>query len=121
MSDASVDKMLLEMRGYFAKVKAALATAGAANSKYVTGSVAANGTTTIDAPSLLDFTAGTHFVYSTGIQISIVDPMVSTNPPITGGEAVIRYEIQNDGKILLRNNYAGSVTYHIRLTVPVKR
>lgn len=121
MSQASLNKLLLQMDDYFKKVKVAIAKAGDSTTRYATGSVSANGTVTIDAPTLLGFTSTTHQIYSTGIQISIVDPMVTSSPPVTGGEAVLRYEIQSDGKILLRNNYNGAVTYHLRLTNPVKK
>lgn len=81
----------------------------------------ANGTVVIDAPTELGFTAATHHVYSVGVQLAMVDPLVGSNPPVVDAETVLRWEIAADGKVTLRNNYNGVVTYHARITMPVKK
>lgn len=121
MSDVSKQYMLTALNAYFAKVKAAITSGGAASFRYKTGTVSANGTVVIDAPTELGFNATTHNVYSVGVQLAMVDPLVGSNPPVVDAEAVLRWEIAADGKVTLRNNYNGVVTYHARITMPVKK
>lgn len=123
MSQAGINYMKAQMEAYFAKVKAAISNGGGggATFKYVTGSIPANGSIVYDAPTELGFNATTHYAYSLGIQLSINDPAVSSNPPVIGAEAVLRYEIAADGKVTLRNNNASAITYYARYTLPVKR
>jgi hypothetical protein len=113
--------MVTAMQGYFAKVKAAITTGGGASFRYKTGTVPANGSVVFDAPTDLGFTAATHNVYSIGVQLAMVDPLVGSNPPVVDAETVLRWEIAADGKITIRNNYSGVVTYHARITMPVKK
>lgn len=121
MSQAAVNYMLTQMSAYFAKVKTAISSGGSASFKYVTGSIPASGSVVYDAPTELGFSASTHYAYSLGIQLSVNDPTVTTNPPVIGAEAVLRYEIAADGKVTLRNNHTAAVTYYARYTLPVKR
>lgn len=121
MSTTGVGYMLEQMNRYFAGVKAAITAGGAASFRYLTGNVAANGSVTIDAPTVLGFAVANYNIYSIGVQLAMVDPTVGTNPPIVDALSVLRYEIQTDGKIVIRNNYNGVVTYHARITMPVKK
>lgn len=121
MSQTGIAYMKAQMEAYFSKVKAAITTGGSASFKYRTGTIPASGSVTIDAPTDLGFTAADYNVYSLGIQLSINDPAVGTNPPVIGAEAVLRYEIQSDGKVILRNNHTAQVTYYARFTLPVKK
>lgn len=121
MSQTGIAYMKAQMEAYFAKVKTAITTGGGASFRYVTGTIPASGSITYDAPTELGFNATTHYQYSLGIQLSVNDPAIATNPPVIGAEAVLRYEIQADGKVILRNNHTASVTYYARYTLPVKR
>ena len=115
------DKMVASMESYFQKVKDAIATGGSSAFRYLTGTVPANGSTVIDAPTVLGFTAAQYDVYSIGIELRMTDPTIPTNPPVVDALTVLRYEIQADGKFTIRSNYNGVVTYHIRVTMPVKK
>lgn len=115
------DKMLASMATYFDKVKQAITSGGASSFRYLTGTVPANGNFVIDAPTLLGFTAAQYEVYSTGIELRCVDPVITPNPPVVEATAVLTYQIATDGKITILNNFNGVVTYHIRVTMPVKK
>uniref|UniRef100_A0AB39CDG1 Uncharacterized protein n=1 Tax=Pseudomonas phage RVTF4 TaxID=3236931 RepID=A0AB39CDG1_9VIRU len=112
-------QMIAEINGYLLKLEAG--GLGGEKISYVADQIAANGTTTIDAPALLEFTTATHYHQSTGIQLRIEDPTIPTNPPIIDASAVLKWEIQTDGKILIRSNYNGVVKFYLKLTMPVKR
>lgn len=121
MSTTSKQYMLTQMSRYFAGIKAIITTGGAASFRYKTGTVAANSSVTIDAPTELGFVAADYNVYSLGVQLAMVDPAISSNPPVVDAEAVLRWEIQADGKLVIRNNFNTVVTYHARITMPVKK
>lgn len=121
MSSASKDYMLQQMSRYFTAIKTIISAGGAASFRYITGNVPANGSVTIDAPTVLGFVAANYNIYSLGVQLAMVDPTVGTNPPVVDALSVLRYEIQTDGKIIIRNNYNAVVTYHVRITMPVKK
>ncbi len=121
MSQTGIAYMKLQMETYFSKVKAAITAGAAGYSLYSTGTIPANGSVTYDAPTELGFTSATHYPFTVGIQLSINDPAVSTNPPVIGPEGVISYEIEPDGKIVLRNSQGSPVTYYAKYTLPVKR
>ncbi|ABY63125.1 hypothetical protein ST201phi2-1p299 [Pseudomonas phage 201phi2-1] len=121
MSQTAKAYMLAQMAAYFAKVKAAVVSGGSASFRYKTGSVPANGQIVIDAPTELGFTAAQYHVYSLGVQLSMVDPTVGTNPPVVEASGVLTYQIQADGKLVIKSNFAtGPVTYYARITMPVK-
>lgn len=115
------DKMLVSMQSYFNKVKEAITTGGASSFRYLTGTVAANGQVVIDAPTVLGFTAAQYEVYSLGIELRCVDPTITPNPPVVEATAILTYQIAADGKVTVLNNFNGAVTYHIRVTMPVKK
>lgn len=115
------DKMLASMGAYFTKIKEAISTGGASAFRYLTGTVAANGNTVIDAPTVLGFVAADYQVYSLGIELRCVDPAIATNPPVIGAQAILAYQIAPDGKVTILNNFNATVTYHIRVTMPVKK
>lgn len=121
MSATGKAYMIQQMQAYFAKVKAAITSGGAASFRYKTGTVPANGQTIYDAPTELGFDIALYYAGSIGIQLSMVDPTIPTTPPIVDALSVLRYEIQADGKVVIKNNYNGVVTYHIRVTMPVKK
>jgi len=122
MSQSGINYMVSQMEAYFAKVKAAISSGGSASFRYKTGSVPANGQIVIDAPTELGFTAAQYEVYSLGVQLSMVDPTVSTNPPVVEASGVLTYQIQADGKLVIKSNFAtGPVTYYARITMPVKK
>lgn len=120
MSQSSINYMKTQMTAYFTKVKAALA-ANKSNSRFVSGTIAANSFFTYDAPTSLDFTSITHYPYSVGIQVSVNDPSVPTNPPVISADSILHYEIQADGKVIIRNNQTTPVDFYARFTEPVKR
>lgn len=121
MSTAAKDNMLTQMSDYFEKVKLAITAGGAASFRYKTGTVPANGSVTIDAPTELGFDVADYNVYSIGIQLAMVDPTIIPNPPVVDALSVLRYEIQADGQIVIRSNLNAVVTYHLRITMPVKK
>jgi ribosomal protein S3 len=121
MSATGKAYMIAQMQAYFTKVKAAITSGGAASFRYKTGTVPANGQTVYDAPTELGFAIADYHLGSIGIQLSMVDPTVQTNPPIVDALTVLRYEIQANGQIVIKSNYNGVVTYHIRVTMPVKK
>lgn len=121
MSTTGKAYMIAQMQAYFAKVKAAITSGGAASFRYKTGTIPANGQTIYDAPAELGFAIAQYHLGSIGIQLSMVDPTITPNPPIVDAGAVLRYEIQADGKIVIKSNYNGVVTYHVRVTMPVKK
>lgn len=121
MSTTSKQYMLTQMARYFSSIKAAISAGGAARFQYLTGSIPANNSITIDAPTVLGYAVADYNVYSTGIQLAAVDPTISSNPPVTDAEALLRWEIQADGKVVIRNNYNAAITYHARITMPVKK
>lgn len=121
MSAQSKAYMIAQMQAYFTKVKTAITSGGAASFRYKTGTVPANGQVVYDAPTELGFAIALYHAGSIGIQLSMVDPTIATNPPIVDALSVLRYEIQADGTIIIKNNYNAVVTYHIRVTMPVKK
>lgn len=122
MSATAKQYMLTQMNAYFAKVKAAITSGGAASFRYWTGSVPASGQVTYDAALELGFTPAQYEVYSIGVQLTMVDPTVSGSTEVVDATAVLSYVIQADGKIVVKSNYAaGPVTYHARFTMPVKK
>lgn len=123
MSQTAVSYMLTQMGTYFDKVKAAIATGGGGGGKtvYQTGIVSASGTTTLDLPTILGFNTTDYQIYSLGLQLRMIDPMITTNPPVVDALTVLRYEIQADGKVLIRNNHTADVTFYLRATAPVKK
>lgn len=121
MSTIAKDYMIEQMDIYFAGIKALVTTGGASSFKYVTGTIPANGQIVYDAPTQLGYTAAGYQVYSLGIQLSMVDPVITPNPPVVDALSVLRYEIQANGQVIIKNNYNGVVTYHARFTMPVKK
>lgn len=122
MSATAKQYMLDQMTAYFAKVKTAITAGGAASFRYKTGSVPAAGQVVIDAPTELGFDPTAYNVYSLGVQLCMVDPTVSTNPPVVDATAVLSYAIQADGKLVIKSNFqAAAVVYHARITMPVKK
>lgn len=118
---AERDLMVQKMGTYFDKVQQAVATGGSSAFRYLTGTVPANGQTVIDAPTVLGFVAADYQVYSIGIELRCVDPTIPTNPPVIDAQAILTYQIAADGKVTILNNFNGVVTYHIRVTMPVKK
>lgn len=121
MSQSGIAYMKSQMEAYFTKVKNAITTGGGASFRFRTGTVPASSTITFDAPTELGYTPVTHEIYSLGIQLAMVDPTISTDPPVVDALSVLRYEIQADGKVVIRNNHTGPVTYYARFTMPVKK
>lgn len=122
MSATAKQYMLDQMSAYFAKVKAAITSGGAASFRFKTGVVPAAGQVVYDAPTELGYDPTLYEVYSTGIQLTMVDPTVSTNPPVVDATTVLSYSIQPDGKIVIKSNFeSAGVTYYARVTMPVKK
>lgn len=122
MSATAKQYMVDQMARYFAKVKAAITSGGAASFRYKTGSVPAVGQVVYDAPTELGFNPADYNVYSLGVQLCMVDPTVATNPPVVEATAVLSYAIQADGKVVIKSNFeTAAVTYHARITMPVKK
>ena len=121
MSATAKQYMVTQMQAYFTKVKTAISTGGSSSFRYLTGTVGANGQTTIDAPTELGFDPTSYYVYSLGIELRCVDPAIPTNPPVVDAQAILTYQIAADGKVVILNNFNGDVTYHIRITMPVKK
>lgn len=113
-------QMLTEIDAYLRKLEGLIASSGG-QFKYITGSVPANGSAVYDAPTELEFTAATHEVYSLGVELRMVDPFTSSNPPVIQATAVLDYAIAADGKVTFRNNHSAAVVYHARVTEPVKK
>jgi hypothetical protein len=120
MSASATTYMLEQMSRYFEKIKTLAASGGAGSFKYVTGVVPANGQLLYDAPTELGFNVAQYNIYSMQIQLSMVDPTVAVTPPVVDALSVLRYEIQPDGKVLIRNNFDADITYHARFALPVK-
>lgn len=115
------EKMLASMEEYFDKVQEAVVTGGSSAFRYLTGTVSANGSTIVDAPTQLGYNSTTHQIYSLGVELRMVDPLVGSNPPVVDATSTLTYQIATDGKLTILNNYAGVVTYHARITMPVKK
>ena len=113
-------QMLTEVDTYLRKLEALFASS-ASQFKYITGTVPANSSTVYDAPTELGFTATTHSVYSLGVELRMVDPFTTPNPPVIQATAVLDYVIAADGKVTFRNNHNADVVYHARITEPVKK
>lgn len=120
MSTIAKQYMVTQLARYFSRVKELIATGGSASFRYTTGIVPPNGQVVYDAPTELGFVVSQYDVYSLGIQLSMVDPTIPVNPPVVEALSVLRYEIQADGKVIIKSNYNGDVTYHARITMPVK-
>lgn len=120
MSSTSRNLMITAMNAYFAKVKAAISASSSSISRYKTGTVPANGAVVIDAPTDLGFVVSEVKVYSLGIQLACVDPTITTNPPVVDAQSFLHWVIGADGKVTISNTHSGDVTYHMRLTMPVK-
>lgn len=118
---AEKDLMVQKMEEYFDKVQQAVATGGSSAFRYLTGTVPSQGQTVIDAPTLLGFVAANYQVYSLGLELRCVDPAIPTNPPVVDAQAILTYQIAADGKVTILNNFSAVVTYHIRVTMPVKK
>lgn len=122
MSATAREYMVSSMQAYFAKVKALIATGGSASFRFKTGSVPAAGQVIYDAPTELGYDPAAYEVYSTGIQLTMVDPTVTNNPPVVDATTVLSYTIQPDGKIVIKSNFeSAAVTYYVRVTMPVKK
>lgn len=115
------DKMVSEMDAYFEKIRVAISLGGASAFDFIEGTVDANGSTVIDAPTILDFVPADYYVYSLGIELRMKDPAVTTNPPVVDAQAVLTYQIADDGKVTILNNFNAVVTYYARITKPVKK
>lgn len=113
----SKELMVTELNNYLAKVNGLLNAVP--KQKYITGTLPANQQAMYDAPAELGYTTDTHYIYSVGIDLRVVDPMVPTDPPVIQATAVVDYAIGADGKIFIRNNYNGPVTYFARISVPM--
>lgn len=113
--------MAAEMETYFEKVRASIQEGGASAFRYLTGTIPANGSIEIDAPTVLGFVAADFQVYSLGIELRCVDPAITTNPPVVDAQAILAFQIKADGKVTLLNNFNAVVTYHARITMPVKK
>lgn len=118
---AERDLMVQKMEAYFEKIRQAITAGGASSFDYMTGTVPASGSIVIDAPTILGFTAADYYVYSLGIELRMVDPTISSNPPVVDAQAVLTYQILPNGTFNLVNNFNGVVTYHMRITKPVKK
>lgn len=115
------DAMVAEMAAYFDKIKAAITAGGSSAFRYLTGTVPASGQVVIDTVAALGYTVAAYEVYSLGIELRCKDPTITTNPPVIDAGSVLTYQIAADGKVTILNNYAGVVTYHARITMPVKK
>lgn len=122
MSATAKAYMVSSMQAYFAKVKAAISTGGSASFRFKSGSVPAAGQVIYDAPTELGYDPTQYEVYSTGIQLTMLDPTVATNPPVVDATTVLTYAIQGDGKIVIKSNLeSAAVNYFVRVTMPVKK
>lgn len=112
------DQMITEINNWFAKIEAGGVGAGG-RFRYITGSVPANSSVVYDAPGVIGYNTTTHYIYSVGVELRMVDPFVTPNPPVVQATAVLDFAIAADGKITIRNNHSAAVTYHARITEPV--
>ena len=122
MSASSKNYMLTAMQRYFAKVKSLISSAEATGVGYVTNTLAANATVIIDAPTLMNFTASTHQIYSMDVSFRVNDPE-STAPvkPVIDSYAMVDWAILPDGTLSVTNRYNGVITYHCRFGMPLKK
>lgn len=118
MASATQEFMTAEINRFIDKI---LQGAGGNRYAYTTGTVPANSSIVLDAPTLVNFTAATHYQYSLGVELRMVDPFTTPNPPVIDANAVLSYAIAADGTVTLRNNHNAVVTYHVRFTAPVAR
>jgi len=114
------EQMLGYIQAWFDKIEEGGVGAGG-RFRYITGSVPANGSVVYDAPGIIGYTSTTHNIYSVGVELRMVDPFVTPNPPVILATAVLDFAIAADGKITIRNNHTAAVTYHARITEPVKK
>lgn len=119
MAAMTKQQMLDYINAWFDKIESG--GVGGGKFRYITGSIAANGSTVYDAPGIIGYNATTHNIYSVGIELRMVDPFTASNPPVVEATAVLDYTIAADGKVTIRNNHTAAVTYHARITEPVKK
>ncbi|WDS62178.1 hypothetical protein [Pseudomonas phage D6] len=119
MAALTKQQMLGYIQAWFDKIEAG--GVGGGKFRYITGSVPANGTVVYDAPTVIGYNSTTHNIYSIGVDLRMVDPFTATNPPVIQATAVLDFAIASDGKVTIRNNHTAAVTYHARITEPVKK
>lgn len=121
MAAMTKEQMTAEVDAYLEKLNDSIMNSGGGRFKYLTGSVPANGVVVYDAPTEIGYTTVTHNIYSLGVELRMVDPFTATNPPVILATAVLDFAIAADGKVTIRNNHNAAVTYHARITEPVKK
>lgn len=118
MAAMTKDEMLGFIQAWLTKIEAG----GIGDrSEYMTADVAAKGSTVIDAPTLFGFTAATHHIYSMGVDLKMVDAGNPTPVSVVPATAVLDYVIDTAGKVTIRNWSTVKVTYHVRISAPIKK
>ncbi|MNB97601.1 hypothetical protein D3C87_957620 [compost metagenome] len=117
MAAMTKDQMISAINAWLAKIESGSFIGG--RFRYITGSVPANSSVVYDAPAVIGYDSTTHHIYSVGVELRMVDPFTTPNPPVVQATAVLDFTIASDGKITIRNNHSDPVVYHARITEPV--